>query len=358
MYEPSRPSPFIDLAAVEAWDAWFRWREGSRLRDFSIEDTWRRVSAALASVEAQSARKTWQACFMDAFATWRLLPDERLVAAAGTGRITWGHGPLHAIVNAAAFVRHDRNPGSSIDLEGLRGTANLAVRMLDDAALLAGTAAPRLRIGLTGVADALALLGSGYDSDAGRELAGALGRALAEGCLRGSVDLAAARGGDAADLHSVAARAMARGMPTDLLKALRQSGTRHGQLTAITSQGRLALLANNIADALDPLRGENHANHIAAANGPRMIRSSGYALNLLRARDENRPAKPDTLAHLPCKAQIGMRATLQPWIDEPIAYPMLAMRGLGEDDLREARLEAASRGFDALTFRDPAAVTS
>jgi ribonucleoside-diphosphate reductase alpha chain len=358
MYEPSRPSPFIDLAAVEAWDAWFRWRQGKSLRDFSIEGTWRRVSSALASVEARAARERWQARFIDALVTWRLLPDERLVMAAGTGRITWGHGPLHAVVNAAAFVRPGSNERPTIDLEGLRDTAILAVRMLDDAALLAGVATPRLRIGLAGVADALALLGPGYDSEAGRNLAGALGTALAEGCLRGSVELAAARGDTAGDMYGVTARAVARGMPPDLLKALMAHGARHEHLTAITSQCRLALLANDIADALDPLRGENHPNHIVAASGPRMIRSSGYALNLLRARDDTPPAKPDTLAHLSCKAQIAMRAALQPWIDEPIGYPILAMRGLGEVELREARREAVSRGFDAPTFRDPAAVTS
>ncbi len=230
--------------------------------------------------------------------------------------------------------------------------------MLDDAALLARVKVPGLRIGLMGVADALALLGLNYDSDAGRAQASAFGRALAEGCLHGSVELAAGRGEIAGDLHAIATRATARGMPPELVQSLMRHGARHDPLTAIIPHHRLALLANDVADALDPLYGENHANHITASGGPRMIRSSGYALNLLRAGNAQRSATPDTLAQLPWKAQIGMRAALQPWIDEPIIYPMLATHDLDDEQLRAARLEAVSHGFHDCTFRDPAAALS
>jgi ribonucleoside-diphosphate reductase alpha chain len=359
MFEPSRHSPFIDLAAVEAWDAWFRWRDRARLRDFSIEDTWRRMAGALASTELQDERAAWQSHFMEAFTSWRLLPDERLIATAGTERVTWHGAPLHAVINAAAFVQWQRDNGPGIDLAALSACAGLAVRALDNAALLARIAVPGIRVGLMGVADALALLGLDYDGHAGRTMAGAFGQALAEGCLRGSIALAAARGEIAGDLHAIAARAISRGMPPELVKALMRHGVRHDPLTAITSQRRLALLANDVADALDPLQGENHANHITAAGGPRMIRSSGYALNVLRNGNACGPAKnPDTLAQLPWKAQMGMRAVVQPWIDEPITYPMLTTRDLDDDQLRAARREAVSLGYDPFTFRDPAAALS
>jgi ribonucleoside-diphosphate reductase alpha chain len=356
MFEPSRSSPFIDLTAVEAWDAWFRWRDSVRLRDFSIDDTWRRVSGSLASMEKQAERKAWQSRFMDAFTTWRLLPDERLVAAAGTGRNTWRSGPLHAVVNAAAFVQRPLGPSPKIDLAGMSECAGLAVRVLDDAGLLARVKVPGLRIGLMGVADALALLGLNYDSDAGRAQASAFGRALSEGCLHGSVELAASRGEIAGDLHAIATRATARGMPPELVQSLMRHGARHDPLTAIIPHHRLALLANDVADALDPLYGENHANHITASGGPRMIRSSGYALNVLRGRGATSFAPPDTLADLSWKAQIAMRAAVQPWIDELVAYPMLATHDLDDMDMLAARHEAASHGFEAPSFRNPAAI--
>ena len=343
MIDLRSPSPFIDLAAVEAWDAWFRWREGSDLRDLSIEDTWQRVSAALALVEPGDETATWQARFMDALASWRLLPDERLLASAGTGRTTHRDGVLHASLNAAAFVTSSQAAGTSMDLAALGDCASLAVRILDDAGLAAGVAAPHLHVGLIGVADALALLGLSYDSDAGRMQAAAMARTLAERCLQGSIMLAAARGSCGRVGHACVARANLRGLPEELLRDAARHGVRHAQLTAITSQPRLALLANDVANAVDPLRGTNHAHVISAADGQRTtVRSSGYALNIMHARGIKPAGMPDTLPDLSWIAQIKMRAALQPWMDEPIDYPLLATSDLGEAERLEARKLAAA----------------
>lgn len=325
MIDLRRPSPFIELAAVEAWDAWFRWRDRSGLRDFSIEDTWRRVAGALATVEPLGERDALRARCTDALAAWRLLPDERLLADAGTGRNGWHTGTLHVALNAAAFVSTDRTVAAVIDLAGMADCAALAVRVLDNAALLAGNPTPQVRVGILGIADALALLGLPYDSDAGRARAAAMVRALAEGCFRGNVMLAAARGARAEASRVGIARGRSRGIPPGLLRMAARHGLRHLRLVAIVPQPRLALLANDVADAADPLHGWDHACVIAAADGLRDLRSPGYALNILRANDECRDGAPQTLADLPWTAQTAMRAALQPWLDEPIDYPLLGL---------------------------------
>jgi len=353
MIDLHKTSPFIDLAAVEAWDAWFRWREKADLRDLSIEDTWRRVSAALASIESGGEATTWQTRFMDAFASWRLLPDERLLASAGTGRTAWRKGMLHASLNAAGFVSADYP--ASIDLSALGDCSALAVRALDNAALQANIAAPHLRIGMIGVADAVALLGLRYDSDSGRMQAAAMGRALAEGCLQGSIMLAAERGPCGHEAHASAARGRLRGLPDELLRDAARHGLRHLQLTAITSQPRLALLANDVADAVDPLRGTNHVHVIGASDGQRTtVRSSGYALNLLHGGEIGAEDLPDTLPDMSWMAQIKMRAALQPWMDEPIHYPLLATNDLGDAQRVEARKLAAYRELGEPTWHEVA----
>lgn len=345
-------SPFTDLAAVEAWDAWFRWREQAGLRDVSIEDTWRRVATALASVETGNEIATWRVRFMDAFASWQLLPDERLLADAGTGRTACRDGVLHASLNAAAFVSTDHAADASLDLVALGDCATLAVRALDNAALLADVVSPSLRIGLIGIADALALLDLRYDGASGREQASAMARALAEGCLRGSVMLAAVRGACERGAYACAARARRRGLPEPRLRDAAGHGVRHAQLTAITSQPRLALLANVVADAADPLRGNHHTHVIVAPDGRRTLRSSGYALNILHARGKTPEDMPGTLPDMPWMAQINMRAALQPWIDEPIDYPLLVTNDLGEAQRLAAREFAASHELGEPTWRE------
>lgn len=344
-----RLSPFIEPVAVEAWDAWFRWRERGDLRDVSIEDTWRRVAVALASVEADGGKRRWLARFLKAFANWQLLPDERLLAAAGTGAVTWRDGDLHAALNIAAFVPVDAHSTLDIDPAAIGDCAEVAVRVLDNAALLAGIAAPRLRIGMVGVADALLLLGLDYDSEAGCARAAAFARAVAEGCLRANVELARERGATPDDTRQAIARV--RKLEPEWQRDAERHGLRHRQLTAITSQPRLALLANDVADALDPLLGKNHWHTIAGPDGPRSIQSSGYALGVLHADGDPQGESRAVLRDLSPAAQLAMRAAVQPWIDAPIDCPLLLEGEPDPAQQAEARSQAGVLGLGAPRWR-------
>jgi ribonucleoside-diphosphate reductase alpha chain len=178
--EPAmRPaSPFTAVAAVEGWDAWFRWRDAAGLRDRTIEATWWRVARAAAAAEGAQA-EAWARRFFDAFAQWRLLPDEDLLRAAGTGQAFAPDGSVRATLDVAAFVAP-----AGVDLERIADTAALAVRLLDDALLALRPdlrARTGLRIGLLGLGDALHSLGLAYDGDDALRLAGNVAAALARG---------------------------------------------------------------------------------------------------------------------------------------------------------------------------------
>lgn len=353
MHEPRLPSPFIELASVEAWDAWFRWREPGQLRDTSIEDTWQRVATCLATAETGATAARVQHDCMDALASWRLLPDARLLAHAGSGQHSWHAGPLHAVLNVAAFVVPGGVATASIALAALTDTAALALRCLDNAGVLVGKPHAELRIGLVGVADALALLGLAYDSEAGRAQAAALAQALATGCLHGNVALARERAPTLTASTDIA-WAIRSGLPPELLRDANQYGLRHPRSTAVTSQPRLALLANDVADALDPLRGAHHAHRITAPGGVRTLRSSGYALNLLRGREDSGAEPPHHPLGVTWMAQLALRAAVQPWFDQPVCYPLVAS---GEPDAEQQHLAAqfsAQHGLAAPAWRHPA----
>ena len=158
---------FIDIGAVEAWDAWFRWRQDGELRDVSIEQTWSRVAGALACPERPGQAGPFQRQLVDALLGWKLLPDERIAASAGTAAPAWPDDGLVAVLNAANFVRRRFDADADFDHAAFAATAALAVRMLDNAALLAGRRAVRAgshaRIGLVGL----------YHGDSHLSLAGA-----------------------------------------------------------------------------------------------------------------------------------------------------------------------------------------
>ncbi len=321
-------SAFVDLAAVEAWDAWFRWRQGDQLHDISIQDTWSRVARTLACAEKQSRVGTFEQRLGDALSEWRLLLDERVMASAGTNAPNWPDDELIAVLNPVNFIRTPGTSQANLDLDAFEATAELAVHALDNAAALCACSSSHsglhLRIGLMGMADTLALLGLRYDSEAGRKLARDIASHLASGCLYGSLRLSRERGArrDVSECPTLGYKL--RELSAELAMDAERLGLRQSRLTAITSQRRLALLANNVTDAVDPLALDGRQRFDADGMPPRSVHSSGYVMAMARrmALSVESQAALMEAATASKEAQIELRAAMQMWIDEPILYPL------------------------------------
>ena len=315
---------FTDPASVEAWDCWFRWRERGVLRDQTVDATWSRVGNAIASVEGPSAGK-WARRFIDAFRHFRLLPGSQLLRFAGTGT-PLGQLPPTAVVNAAAFVSSPGTANAAFDRPGFADAVGLTVRLLDDVLLASDDARPGegLRIGLIGVADAIHNLDLRYDSPGARQFAGQVAGALSEGALLGATELARERGAAECDRPLLARNWQDRGAPPRLVDELLRSGMRRTRLTVIEAQPRLALLANNASDALDPRLPERPAQ--TASRGCKLL-------------------------DVPVLAQLELRAAMQPWIDAPIDYPVLSATEPDADELETLQQLARDHGLRPVTLR-------
>lgn len=319
----SSASPFITPMAVEAWDAWFRWRDLGQLRDLTIDKTWERVVACVTQGQSGNGRDSYRRRLLDAVGKWELLLDERVLKSAGTNSCAWPGDGLVASLNVASYVKAPFTTRAAFDRAAFEDGADLAVRALDDAMSVAQVSAPahgHLRIGLIGVADALDLLGIAYDSPQGRTQTALVAQALADGCLRGSSAMARDRGSRQPCDAAWQDRARARGTSPDLIASAVRFGLRHDGLTAITSQQRVAWLANDVSDALDPLRSRPCEHAFSCGEGRRCIRSDGYARTLGRQIATTR-SYPGA-GQVSISAQLQLRAAAQPWIDEPISYPL------------------------------------
>ena len=344
-----RSSPFIDALSVEAWDARFRWRQSGRLRDMSIDQTWQRVASALSAVEPPERSAAMHRDLVRAFGNWQLLPDERILITAGTDHAYWPSDDLVAVINAAAFVRNPWTPEAHLDEDAFASVAALAVRMLDNASMLSGESRGKacigMRIGLIGVSDALALLGQDYASDTACETAENLARSMSLACwtqadqlvrLRGPADPMS--GGDCApEASSAALEAFG--------DTISRAGRRYRRLTAITSQGMLALLANNVSDAVDPLCLECAAKRARLFAPAHASPSPGYALTLMRQMLGSR-GRRTTLAlrcdEVPMEAKMRLRRAIQRWIDARMVYPFVVHDGISAATLEtNARLAEA-----------------
>lgn len=315
---------FVDPVAVEAWDAWFRWREGNVLHDLTIDATWSRVTGALCSLTAgQPARHEQQ--IGDAISSWRLLPDERILAGAGTQGFAWPTQGLNATINLARFVSLPFTERASLQSESLAATVLLALRLLDDIRHAAGCPGAPPRLGIIGLADALAMLGVDYTAASGSTAAAEAARLFATATLLANAQLARERGAACAAAETAAAlRRFDSHLTGADARAIRASGLRFGPLTAADSQPRLALLANNVADALTPLRGERQTYDIKGPQGERQVAGSGFALTLWRqlgARSGAQVFPYPTAAATTQTDKARIAAAVQPWLDFPPAAP-------------------------------------
>lgn len=337
-----RPSPFVLPASVQAWDAWFRWRGPDGLHDRSIEDTWTRVADFLASAEPGASAGRQRALLLEALGTWQLLPDERLLAHAGTGRPLGCAAALHVALNAAAFVPTDQEP-PSVMLDLLAERAALAVRCLAGATAKLGAGFGPPRIVLIGLADALALLGLRYDSAAARAQARAIAQALARGVASGNRASAALLKPTPPEQRPARpARGAGGTAPNGSLPAC---GPHRPALTAIVPQPRLALLANDVADAADPRQAPERAHANDRCAEPWLAAESGRTSARPTTASDGGARAPDTLATVSPQAQLAMRAALQPWIDLPISYPLPTLAEPGPHERREIERYARRCGL-------------
>jgi ribonucleoside-diphosphate reductase alpha chain len=346
-------SPFINPLAVEVWDTWFRWREFGQLRDLTIDATWDRVATALMGVESGIDRGPFKRRLMDAFASWQLLLDERVLETAGTPTLSWRNDDLVAVLNVARFVRAPCTQHASFDHVTFEDVAALAVRALDNAALVHPTAARpanRLRIGVIGLGDAFALLGLPYDSAAARAQAAVIARALANGCLTESIGLARERGPSVQCGGEWHRRAGLRGISNVLIEDAAHQGLRYTRLTAITSQQRLAWFANHVSDALDPALARASTQTIPSADGRRAMDSDGYTATLSRLIG-GLPSNSLVPAVAPVSAQLRLRAAMQNWIDERIAYPVQVDNEPSVDRVTTWAALAADLGLGEFVWR-------
>lgn len=271
----SRPRvpAFTNAASAEAWDAWFRWRDGDDLRDLTIESTWERVARALA--ERGGAPERF-AAYLRAFSEWRLLPDASVLRHAGTAGNDWPLDSPTATLNLAAFVQHPLTPHAALDEAQLGETSRLARCLVDDAA--SDAARRRGTVALVGIGDALAMLGLRYDSDEARARAARIARIVAE---------AARPAGD----------------------------SRGGVAVELGRQPRLALLANATSEGADPVKDEYVLRW--ADRGDRITRVLGPALTLRRERRHADGPVPriDTAREIGADARALLVRALAPWID-------------------------------------------
>jgi ribonucleoside-diphosphate reductase alpha chain len=232
------------------------------------------------------------------------------------------------------FVCNAFSGAARLDFDALGAAATLATRFLDDVIDVSDFPLARQRdtirrtrrigLGITGLADALAMLGLRYDAAAARELAAAAMRIIHEAACRASADLAAERGPFPAWEAAPFLRAPAiAALPDRVRHRIERQGMRNSHVTAIAPAGSISLLGGNLSTGIEPLRPPGAVRHLQQPDGSRRDCSEdGYALARWRAQQPAAASLPDSFMFAPAiKAadQLRMLAALHPHVDSGIS---------------------------------------
>ena len=274
-------------------------------------------------------------------------------------------------VNLARFVRGPFTPQAALDLEGIADTAAVAARMLDNVYEVsrfplerqraAAHAARRIGLGITGLADALIMLGVRYGSPRSFELAAQAMRAICLAAYRASIGRAREQGPFPLFRAADYARSeFLRALPGDIVDDIRRHGIRNSHLTAIAPAGTISLLANNVSSGLEPVYAADSERQARLADGVvRRVPVTDYACALYRRTQGGRALPPAYVGaeDVDPEAHLGMQAALQPWVDNAISKTINVPRDCSFDAFRSIYERAHGLGLKGCTTFRPNPVT-
>jgi len=293
--------------------------------------------------------------------------DERVATTNPCGEAPL---PPHAAcnlgsINLAAFVRDAYAAHPRLDLDAIATTAAVATRMLDnvyDASAFplklqehAARRARRVGLGITGLGDALAMLGLHYDSPEARQVAAAAMRTVCHAGYRASTLLAQEKGVFPAYRPGPYLEApFIQELPPDIRDGIRRHGMRNSHLTAIAPAGSISVVANNVSCGAAPIR-LLHGHRRVAGAGRIAVRDFAFAeFRALVGEDAEPPAPLAQAGRVGAAGQLAMLAALQPFVDQAISHTIWIRPDASADDCRALFRDAYRLGLKGCAVYRPA----
>jgi len=376
------------VASDNDWPLLFPLHDGETADGDVIQRRWSGTDAPVPCrvLRTVKARALWQrilraaydtaepgVLFVDTINRDNTLADrETLTATNPCGEIplpSYGACDLGSL-NLTAFVAAPFSPQARLDLEALADAAKLAVRFLDNVIDVSRYPLPaqseqahlkrRVGLGITGLADALVLLGLPYDSDAARQLAGQAMQGVRDAAYRSSIELAGEKGTfPAFERGAFLASGFARRLPTDIREAIAVHGIRNSHLLAIAPAGTISLLANNCSSGIEPIFAAEAERRVLQADGSyRSHRVLDYAWH--RWQQHGGTGAPPAFVEarqLDPFAHLNMQAALQPSVDNAISKTINVAADMPFERFADLYRQAHALGLKGCTVFRPNPVT-
>ena len=274
-------------------------------------------------------------------------------------------------INMATLVTNAFEAKAELSLTALDDLVRLAVRMMDNVVDASRFPLPqqaaeakakrRIGLGVTGLADALLMLGLRYGSEIAAMQTEVWMKAIARSAYLASVDLAREKGPfPLFDADKYLSSGTMMQMDDDVRDAIRKHGIRNALLTSIAPTGTISLYAGNVSSGIEPVFAYAYTRKVLQKDGSRTEEEVvDYAVRLWREKNGDKPL-PDYFVNaqtLPPLDHVRMQAAAQKWVDSSISKTINCPEDISFEDFKEVYMAAWDQGCKGCTTYRPNDVT-
>ena len=275
-------------------------------------------------------------------------------------------------INLAALVAQPFTASASIDAGKLEQRVATAIRLLDN--IIGVSAYPlsaqkreakakrRIGLGVTGLADALIMMGQRYGSSEACALAGSWMRTIQNAAYAASADLARDKGAfPLFDKKKMLRQPNIEALEGHVRTQIAAHGLRNGCLTSIAPTGTISLLAGNVSSGIEPVFDFVFNRRVREASGGTRVETvEDFAHAAYRRAFGDTAALPPAfvrMADLLPSDHLAMQAALQPHVDSAISKTINCPEGLSFEAFRDVYTDAYQLGLKGCTAYRPNPVT-
>lgn len=288
---------------------------------------------------------------------------ERINATNPCGEIplpAYGACNLGAI-NLTQFIASPFSKNAQIKWDDLRQTVKIATRFLDNVIDVShyplrvqrqeAVGTRRIGLGITGLGDALVMLGIHYGSPQSIATARDLMKQIAEATWQTSIELAREKGPFPYFKSDYLRGEFVKNLDGNIRHELTSHAVRNSHHNTIAPAGTISLLANNISNGIEPIFLPHYHRHVRMMNGTAStFHVIDYAFKLWQR--ENHSGLPaawiDTNTLLP-EAHLAMQAAVQPYIDNAISKTINIPKNFPFKKLMDVYTQAYQAGLKGCT---------
>ncbi len=275
-------------------------------------------------------------------------------------------------INLARLVKAPFTAEAALDRAALADLTRVAVRLLDDVIDISNfplsqqaaeaRAKRRIGLGITGLADALIMVGARYGSAAAIALTEEWMRALRREAYLASAEIAAEKGPfPLFDRDKYLAGETVAELDEDVRAAIARHGIRNALLTSVAPTGTISLLADNVSSGIEPVFSFAYQRSVLMPDGTRREEQvSDYAYRRFHREQGENAVLPDSFVDaqsLSPADHVRMQAAVQKYVDSSISKTINCPEDMAFDTFKDVYLLAYEAGCKGCTTYRPNAVT-